>query len=281
MLEIRNLTKTFKKKQALSNISLVLENGVYGLLGSNGAGKTTLLRCITLLYQEGNATIFLDGKNVANDKNYLNQIGYLPQQFGLLKDLTVFEAMMLMSNFKGVKKSDATNAIEKSLEFVNLIDERDKKVRALSGGMVRRLGIAQALLNDPQIIIFDEPTAGLDPVERLRFKSIVSKIEKDKIIIISTHIVEDIEAVCDKIIVMDNGKVKSCSTCNQLMEKANGKVYEVLETDINQIHGEHYVEKLYNRDGCTFARAIATEKQNLQECDPNIEDGYLCTIKSI
>lgn len=281
MLEIRNLTKVFKKKEALCNISLSLEDGVYGLLGANGAGKTTLLRCIALLYSEGYASVFLNNENVAKDKNYLNKIGYLPQQFGLFKDLTVFEALMLMANFKGVKKHDATEAVEKCIEIVNLTEEKKKKVRALSGGMIRRLGIAQTLLNDPEIIIFDEPTAGLDPVERLRFKSIISKIEKNRVIIISTHIVEDIEAVCDKVIIMDYGKVKSCSTCNELQAKAYGKVYEILETDMQQIIGKCYLEKTYeNKDG-VFARVLASEQQIFPPCAANIEDGYLCTIKEI
>ncbi len=281
MIEIINLNKNFKKKNVLNNINIKLNNGIYGLLGANGAGKTTLLRCLTLLYQEGNKSIYNDGVLVSKSKGFLNKIGYLPQQFGLFNELTVFEGMQLMANFKGMKKADAIEDINKCLQLVNLMEEKNKKIRALSGGMLRRLGIAQALLNDPKIIIFDEPTAGLDPMERLRFKSIISKIEKDKTVIISTHIVEDVEAICDYVIIMEHGNIKGCMSCAELQKYANGKVFEIPENEMQKVKGCVYTEKTYERDGTIFARILSGQKQDYPICETNIEDGYLCIVNGI
>lgn len=282
MLEIRNLNKKFRTKKALNNINITLEEGIYGLLGANGAGKTTLIRCLTLLYSEGQEAIFLDGKPIGKNKNYLNEIGYLPQQFGLFKELTVYEAMVLLANFKGITKVKSANRIEECLSLVNLAEEKNKRVSALSGGMVRRLGIAQALLNNPKILIFDEPTAGLDPVERLRFKSILSKIDnKHTTTIISTHIVEDIEAVCEKVIVMDKGEIKACLSCQELSCIAANKVYELPEKDLSKLNANFYVEKIFDNSGENFARVISSKKLGFPLCTPNIEDGYLCLLKGI
>lgn len=281
MLEIKNLTKTFKKKKALDNVSVELDNGIYGLLGANGAGKTTLIRCLTLLYKEGNSAIFMDGRPVTEDKNYLNKIGYLPQEFGMFKELSVFEAMKLLANFKGIEKQKSTEMIEQCIDFANLTEQKDKKVGALSGGMLRRLGIAQALLNNPKLLIFDEPTAGLDPMERLRFKSIVSEIEKDKITIISTHIVEDIEALCEKVIVMDSGKIIACMTCEELRKYAQGKVYETDEKEVESLQDNCFVEKVFERDGRNYARVLSAQKIDATECVPSVEDGYLCLVNKV
>lgn len=281
MIEIKNLNKNFRRKNVLNNINITLDNGIYGFLGANGAGKTTLLRCLTLLYQEGYKSVYFDGVLASKNKEFLNKIGYLPQQFGLFNELTVFDGMQLMANFKGMKKVDAIEDINKCLELVNLTDEKNKKIRALSGGMVRRLGIAQALLNYPKIIIFDEPTAGLDPMERLRFKSIISKIEKEKTIIISTHIVEDIEAICDYVIIIDNGEIKGCMSCDELQKLAEGKVFEVPESDFEKLYGVVYTEKTYERGGVLYGRILSAQKQNYAMCQTNIEDGYLCVINGI
>ncbi|HZK21895.1 MAG TPA: ATP-binding cassette domain-containing protein [Oscillospiraceae bacterium] len=281
MLKINNLTKTFGKKKALDGVSITFDNGVYGLLGPNGSGKTTLLRCITMLYKEGDKAVTYNGKMVSDDKNYLNNIGYLPQQFGLFKELTVFETLMLIASFKEIDNNSAVLSINKCLELVNLTDMRDKRVKTLSGGMVRRLGIAQALLNDPQLIIFDEPTAGLDPEERLRFKSIITQIKKEATVIISTHIVEDVEAVCNHIVIMDSGKLKANLTGIELQEKASGKVYEILESKKECIKGKYYIEKRFEDSGEVFLRVLTADKQDFEPCSACVEDGYLCVIKGI
>lgn len=280
MIEVRNLSKSFGKKSVLKNVSFVLEKGVYGLLGANGAGKTTLIRCLTLLYPDKNNAILNNGVSITKDREYLANIGYLPQQFGLFKELSVENALKLLASLKELNKSQSSDDIEKCLELVNLSDEKDKRVSALSGGMLRRVGIAQALLGSPELIIFDEPTAGLDPIERLRFKSIISKMDKDKIIIVSTHIVEDIDAVCDRVIVMDNGNVLGVYTCEELKSKADGKVYEMTENEIITAKNS-FVEKVFEQEGKTIKRVLSSERINGNQCNPTLEDGYLCVIEKI
>ena len=280
MIEVRNLSKSFGKKSVLKNVSFVLEKGVYGLLGANGAGKTTLIRCLTLLYPDKNNAILNNGVSITKDREYLANIGYLPQQFGLFKELSVENALKLLASLKELNKSQSSDDIEKCLELVNLSDEKDKRVSALSGGMLRRVGIAQALLGSPELIIFDEPTAGLDPIERLRFKSIISKMDKDKIIIVSTHIVEDIDAVCDRVIVMDNGNMLGVYTCEELKSKAYGKVYEMTENEIIPAKNS-FVEKVFEQEGKTIKRVLSSERINGNQCNPTLEDGYLCVIEKI
>lgn len=280
MIEIRNLSMSFGKKSALKNVSFVLENGVYGLLGSNGAGKTTLIRCLTLLYPDKHNAIFNNGVPISKDKKYLSEIGYLPQQFGLFKELSVENALRLLASFKGIDKEQGNEDIKKSLELVNLSEEKEKRVSALSGGMLRRVGIAQALLGNPKLIIFDEPTAGLDPIERLRFKSVVSKTDKEKTVIISTHIVEDIDAVCDRVIIMDGGNMLGVYSCDELRTRAEGKVYELPESQ--EISGcKTFVEKVFERDGHSFKRVLSPKRIDGRQCAPTLEDGYLCVIKGI
>ncbi len=173
----------------LKGIDFTFTGGVYGLLGPNGAGKTTLIRSMAGLYQPRAGQILYNGKPIGKSKGIYSRLGYLPQGFGIFKELKPIEALMLMANLKGIDKKIAEQDARRVLEIVNLSDAVDKKVGAFSGGMLRRLGIAQALLGDPEIMIFDEPTAGLDPEERLRFKNIISRLSKEKTVIISTHIV--------------------------------------------------------------------------------------------
>ncbi len=280
MLTINNLTKKFKKKKALDNVSFDFEEGVYGLLGANGAGKTTLMRCITKLYPT-KSEISYRGVCINKDKDYLLNVGYLPQKFGVFKDLTVKEAMELFANLKEVDKYKAKEQIERAIDIVNLSDRMDSKVGALSGGMVRRLGIAQTLLNSPQIIIFDEPTAGLDPEERLRFKNIINEIKHDKIIIISTHIVEDVEAICNKIAIMKSGKIIANGSSSQIRDFAENKVYLIPESEEKNIIGEYQIEKKTECDGKIMIRIITNTPQNMKAANSTIEDGYICIIRNI
>lgn len=281
MLELKSLNKNFGKKVVLQNMDFKFEHKVYGLLGPNGAGKTTLIRCITKLYPVKENTIFYDGVTVEKSKQYLSRIGYLPQKFGMFKELKVTEMMELLANLKGLDKKEAKPAIEKVIEQVNLIDRMDSKIGALSGGMIRRLGIAQALLNDPDILILDEPTSGLDPEERLRFKNIISEIKQDKTIIISTHIVEDVEAVCDNVAIMKNGKIAFAGTCHEIEEKAAGKVYAVPEDELSKISGEYYLQKHFEQDGIKLAKLLTSTAQSVAPVQPNVEDGYICLLKGI
>lgn len=281
MLEVKNLTKKFKKKTALNNISISFDKNVYGILAPNGAGKTTLLRCITQLYPQGSKTVYYNGCLISKHTDILNKIGYLPQQFGLFKDLTVKDALTLLANFKGADKSDCDSFVRDSVELVNLSDRIGSKVGSLSGGMIRRLGIAAALLNNPEILLFDEPTSGLDPEERLRFKNIITKIKKDKIIIISTHIVEDVEAVCDKVVIMKEGSVISTGSCKDICNIAENKVYLFPEKDTHLIEGEYHIQKQLEIDGEKYIKVLTGARQAIDAMKPTVEDGYICAIEKI
>lgn len=280
MLEIKNLNKKFGKKIALDNLEFSFDKGVYGLLGPNGSGKTTLIRCITGLYTVNHSSISYNGSPV-NSKDYQSRIGYLPQNFGLFKDLSCREALLLIANLKGIIKQEAENNVSEVLEKVNLSEVNDSKVSSLSGGMIRRLGIAQALLGNPDIVIFDEPTVGLDPEERLRFKSIISKIDKNKTVIISTHIVEDVEALCSNIAIMSRGNIIANGSCNEIAQLANGKVYIVGQEYIGDLPHNCFIQKFFEQDGKNFVRVLTDCKLDYQSVLPTVEDGYLCALKGI
>lgn len=281
MLKINGLTKKFKKFKAIDSFSFEFNNGIYGLLGPNGAGKTTLLRCISKLYPVDNGVIFYNGQDINENKDYLECIGYLPQLFGMYKDLSVKEMMLMMANLKNIDLNNSNREIERVIKVVNLEEKMNAKVSSLSGGMIRRLGIAQALLGKPKIIIFDEPTAGLDPEERLRFKNIISEIARNIIVIISTHIVEDIEAICDNIVIMNKGKLITSGSSTDIKQIANSKVYIVPERDISILPNDCQIEKHLEINGQKCARVLSNLKLKYIQDSPNIEDGYICAIKNI
>lgn len=281
MIEIKSLKMKFKKNTVLKGIDFTFSNGVYGLLGPNGAGKTTLIRSMAGLYQPKEGQILYNGKPIGKSKEYISRLGYLPQGFGIFKELKPIEALMLMANLKGIDKKIAEQDAKRVLEIVNLSDAVDKKVGAFSGGMLRRLGIAQALLGDPEIMIFDEPTAGLDPEERLRFKNIISRLSKEKTVIISTHIVEDIEAVCDKIIVMNDGNIIKSGSCSEIEQCAKGKIYLVPVNDAVKLSEKAVIQKYFEREGQQLMRVLSNESLDYEKGDATIEDGYICLLKGI
>ena len=204
---IENLSKNFGELQALKNVSLRIEKGMFGLIGRNGAGKTTLMRIIATLLNKSGGNVSVCGIPSANPKEIRKLIGYLPQDFSVYPNMRVYEAMDYLGVLSGLNKSVRKERINELLSKVNLGSSRKLKVKALSGGMKRRLGIAQALLHDPQVLIVDEPTAGLDPEERVRFRNLLCEIAGDRIVILSTHIVEDIEKTCEKIAVLKRGEL--------------------------------------------------------------------------
>lgn len=281
MLKIKKLTKNFKKAKALNDFTFEFKNGVYGLLGPNGAGKTTLLRCIAKLYPVKNGVITYDDTDINKNKNYLENIGYLPQLFGMYKDLSVKDMMLMMANLKNIDPDKSDSEAERVIKIVNLEEQTDARVSALSGGMVRRLGIAQALLGNPRIIIFDEPTTGLDPEERLRFKNIISQIAHNAIVIISTHIVEDVEAVCETIVIMDKGQLITSGSNTDIRQIAEGKVYIVPESDLTKLPGECHVEKYLEINGEKYARVLSNLSLDYEKASPSIEDGYICALRKI
>ncbi len=273
MMTIENLSKNFGKKQVLQEVSYSFTTGVYGLLGPNGAGKTTLLRCILKLYHTKPGTIRME------EPEGTAAIGYLPQKSGVFPGLTVEEQLMYFADVKKIPKQNWEEEVTRVLELVNLSEVRKVKGRKLSGGMIRRVGIAQALLNHPPLVIFDEPTTGLDPEERMRFKHIVRELRKESIVLLSTHIVEDVEAVCDEILILNQGQLLAHGSQEDISRIAAGKVYELTE---EQKQPEDYVEKETEVDGTTIYRVLTGRAvPEAAEVRANIEDGYICALRDI
>lgn len=282
MLKVEHLNKKFKNKEVLKEINFSFEEKVYGLLGPNGAGKTTFMRCMTNLYDCTSGRVTYAGEPISKNRRYFCEMGYLPQKFGVFHDLKVRDIMRYFAYQKGMKKQEMDTAIEKSLETINLLNCINQRADTLSGGMLRRLGIAQAILNDPKVVILDEPTTGLDPEERMRFKNILSEISKGRTIIISTHIVEDIEAVCDEIIVIGEGKLIAHGTSEDIRKYAKGKVYEIRAEQEHDLIENYHVQRRYEKGGEAYLRVLSEKEQSRAESiQPSVEDGYVCCLRNI
>lgn len=227
-LKLTELTKTFGSVNAVDHVSYTLGRGVYGLLGVNGAGKTTLMRMLTTLVKPTCGAITLDGKDIFElDRSYRNLLGYLPQEFGVYPEFTVQDYLLYIASIKGLRPAAAKERVKALLHQVGLTKARNKKMKALSGGMKRRAGIAQAMLNDPKILILDEPTAGLDPNERIRFRNLISELASDRIVLLSTHIVSDIESIADEILLMKDGKITTSGTAEDLLAAMPEDVWSI------------------------------------------------------
>lgn len=277
---IKNLTKQYGKHTALNNISLELHNGMFGLLGANGAGKTTLMNMITTLLDPTCGTILVNGKDVVKEKIDVRKlVGFLPQEFNVYPELTAYEFMDYIARLNHIKNKKPRQALILSLlEKVNLSHVANKKIGGFSGGMKRRLGIAQALIKDPQILIVDEPTAGLDPEERIRFRTMLVELSKDKIVILSTHIVEDISASCEHIALLNKGNILFSGTPQTFISSATHKIYEVTIDDaahLVEIKNKYTIISLRQTTHHMLARIIAGSDCHFTPCEPNLEDAYL------
>lgn len=243
-LQVEHLCKNYRKKEALKDVNFALEHGVYGLLGENGAGKSTLMRILTTVDFPSSGRVLCNGKNILEmDEEYRDLIGYMPQDYSVYPSFTATDFLNYMGTLKGISKDRLKEKIPEVLEFVNLSDVANKKVKTFSGGMKRRIGIAQAIINEPEILILDEPTAGLDPKERIRFSNILSNMAKEKIILLSTHIVSDIEAIANQVLVINGGEITEAGNIAELVEKVSGKVWEAIVTPdmMNEINKERAV----------------------------------------
>lgn len=264
MIRVLGVSKTYGHKVALSSIDLELGPGIYALLGPNGSGKTTLIRCLAGVVKPTSGTI-----------ERSEPIGYLPQKFGMYKQLTVYEAMKYLATLKRVPAHTHEAAIHSALECVRLADKAGDKLKTLSGGMVRRFGIAQTLLGQPSLILLDEPTAGLDPEERSAFKSMVRDLSRDRTLLISTHIVEDVEESCEQIILLKEGVIVANASADTLRAKTSGKVYLVSSADQNKLREPYYVIRKASTDKEETLRILSTAPQDGALLDPTLEDAYM------
>lgn len=267
---IRNLCYSFQKKDfVLNKINFQAENGIYGILGPNGAGKTTLFRCILNLYKNG-GEISLDGVG-KDQKEYPYMIGYVPQIFSAYPYLKVGEMMEYFAGMQKVESSRVEERIEDCLKKVNLESKRNQRIRTLSGGMLRRLAIAQAMLNEPALILLDEPTTGLDPEERSNFLEILKLIQRDYIILIATHYIEDIEQMNDCLVVLDHSNIVYQGIVGEFCRTADSHTYVVEEQKLQHISGDY---KIIRREEGLF-RILTKEKQMMEAAAPLLEDAYL------
>lgn len=283
-LQLDRVTKQYGTKLAVDRMNLSMKAGVYGLLGANGAGKTTLMRLLCDILNPTSGEIRYDGQNIhVMGEEYRSLLGYLPQNFGYYPEFTAEKFMLYMAALKGLNRSFAKNRTEELLRLVGLEKERRKKIKTFSGGMKRRLGIAQAMLNEPEILILDEPTAGLDPKERVRFRNLISSFSKDKIVLLSTHIVSDVEYIADKIFLMKEGQILKEGTPEEITAQMNGLVWEceVDEKRAAELEYRYTIVNMKKKNGAIELRIVSDTKPDEAaiSVDATLEDMYLYYFK--
>lgn len=280
-LRIEHLTKRFKDKVAVNDVSITLTPGIWGLLGANGAGKTTLMRMIADIMTPTDGAVYFDGEDIRKmGERYRDAFGILPQEFGYPKEFTVVDYLEYMAALKGISKEQAPKKIDNLLNILTLADVKRKKIKKLSGGMRRRVGIAQAVLNDPKILILDEPTAGLDPGERIKFRNYISEFAHNRIVLVSTHIVSDVEHIANKIAIMRGGEIVEVGTNSDLLDSIKGKVWSVAvpPVKISEIEKKiHVINQQYQDNGLISFRYLADTPQveGSTMVSPRLEDLYL------
>lgn len=275
-----NLTKRYGSKTAVNRLDVTLTSGVYGLLGANGAGKTTFMRLLCTVQRPTSGKIDLDGKNIWKlGERYRDVLGYLPQHFGYYPDFTALDFLLYVAALKGLDDKKAKNVSNELLDEVGLSGERRRKIKTFSGGMKQRLGIAQAMLNNPRVLILDEPTAGLDPKERVRFRNLISTFSRNKIVLLSTHIVSDVEYIAGQILVMKKGQLIHRGKPHEIIHSIDGKVWEcsVPNQDVSPLLQRCNIGNLRAEGEQTVLRIISDEKplETAVVAAPNLEDLYL------
>ena len=279
-LSFENISKLYGDTVALQQIDLTLGSGVYGLLGPNGAGKTTLMRIMTDLLAPSTGRVLLDGQDIAvMGAAFRKKLGYLPQDFGVYPNFTAEQFLLYIARLKGLSKFEAKRQTDELLRMVGLEDKKQKKLKGFSGGQRQRVGIAQALLGDPEILVLDEPTAGLDPEERIRFRGIISDLSQQKLVLLSTHIVSDLEAVANEIILLRKGVVLSMQKPASLLEQLNGQVWLVTVPAVDEaaLTKQYTCSNVMHTDGKSVIRLLSESvpRPDAVPTAPNMEDLYL------
>ncbi|SEK49835.1 ABC-type multidrug transport system, ATPase component [Aquimarina amphilecti] len=283
-LEIKNVSKKYNRnKYGLKDFSITIEKGILGLLGPNGAGKSTLLKMIATISKPTDGTIILNRNNILKDANYIRkQLGFLPQDFGVYPNLNAFEFLEYIAALKGIGGPNLKTKIQQLLEGLNLLDAANKPIGSYSGGMKQRVGIAQTLLNDPKIVIFDEPTVGLDPEERVRFRNLISDLAQDCIVILSSHIVSDIDTIADQVAVMKNGGLLSQGNQEQLIKLVDQKVFETIinKEELKNFKDNHIVVSTARKvQGLSIRYISENPITGSTSKKANLEDAYLYLTK--
>ncbi|EFV88232.1 ABC transporter ATP-binding protein [Staphylococcus epidermidis] len=281
---IKGLSKSYDgKKDALNSLDLVIPNGMFGILGRNGSGKSTLMNIIATILQPSKGTVTINGIEIKNSQKIRQMIGYLPQDFDFYPNMKVSEVLYYLGFLSKINQTDFDKYVDLILRKVNLIDYKNKKVKSLSGGMKKRLGIAQAILHDPKVIIVDEPTAGLDPEERVRLRNLLSYLAENKIVIISTHIVSDIESTCNRIAILDKGSLVYKGDIPSLIQQSNDHIYEInlSPSELESFReNDLFITKTQEIENKLKVRFISeTKVANAKKVKADFEDAYMYFLK--
>lgn len=281
---IKGLSKSYDgKKDALNSLDLVIPNGMFGILGRNGSGKSTLMNIIETILQPSKGTVTINGIEIKNSQKIRQMIGYLPQDFDFYPNMKVSEVLYYLGFLSKINQTDFDKYVDLILRKVNLIDYKNKKVKSLSGGMKKRLGIAQAILHDPKVIIVDEPTAGLDPEERVRIRNLLSDLAENKIVIISTHIVSDIESTCNRIAILDKGSLVYKGDIPSLIQQSDDHIYEInlSPSELESFReNDLFITKTQEIENKLKVRFISeTKVANAKKVKADFEDAYMYFLK--
>lgn len=282
-IDINHLNQYYGKKQVLYDINLSISTGMFGLLGRNGAGKTTLMKTLVTLLPTNEGEIRMNVIDIHDQKKIRSIIGFLPQEFSMYGNMTAYQALDYLAVLSELDKRTRRTRINALLDQVNLTIHKNVKVKAMSGGMKRRLGIAQALLNDPKILVVDEPTAGLDPEERLRFRNLLAEVSENKIVLLSTHIAGDIEATAENVAILEQGRIIFSDSIEQLLLNAQGKIFsvQVPRTELSTAKKQVQIISLQQEGSTSHLRFIGNPQAQIMqhplviEERPTLEDAYL------